>query len=199
MHELDEFAKAYFIQTRSEIDTEKRERDQMLNFAILVLGAIGFAICGSGEAQTFLRQPEALAVEVPALAIVSSLLWVRRKKLQQIADRWFVLERMALRHFGQKSTGEMLEGVVCRNLTTWRYIAKDFVLNFILSSPIYGLLILQMSEGLGHRQPWRAVLAAALLISHAATTGAVFGRTIRNPLPELSLLPADADVALGNR
>ena len=38
------FEKEYFIQTRQEIDTEKRERDRILNFIVLILGAIGFAL-----------------------------------------------------------------------------------------------------------------------------------------------------------
>lgn len=32
----------YLVQTRKEIDTEKRERDQILNFIIVTIGGLGF-------------------------------------------------------------------------------------------------------------------------------------------------------------
>ena len=41
--EISEFDKAYFIQTRKEIDTEKQERDKLLHFAILFLTGISVA------------------------------------------------------------------------------------------------------------------------------------------------------------
>lgn len=183
MNEPSEFVRAYFMQTRDEIDTEKRERDQILNFAILVLGAFGFAVAQSETAQRFLQEPEALALEIPALVIISTLLWIRYKKLQQISDRWFTLHRIAVRHFGKEHVDETLEGVVVKDLTTWRYIRKDFMLNIALCLPVYGLLLLQLLIGYSVGQGWQIVLPMAAIVLHLVSSSAILGRKLRDPLP----------------
>lgn len=183
MNEPSSFIRAYFIQTRKEIDTEKRERDQMLNFALLVLGAIGFAVAQSETAQIFLHKPEALAIEIPALIIISSLFWIRYKKLYQISDRWFTLHRIAIRHFGKKRVQEMLEGIVVNNLTRWRYIRKDFMLNIAFCSPIYGLIIIQWIDGYLSRQHWRISLTTATIVVHFILSSFILGRKMHEPLP----------------
>lgn len=187
--EPSKFIIAYFIQTRKEIDTEKRERDQMLNFAVLVLGAIAFAISQSETAQEFLKKPEALALEIPAIVIISTLFWIRYKKLQQISDRWYTLHRLALRYFGKERVEEMLEGVVVKYLPTWRYIRKDFILNFAFSLPVYGLLFLQFLYGYSCRQWWRIILALMAIILHCVLSSIILGRKLRDPLPPLKRKP----------
>lgn len=185
MAEPNKFVWAYFIQTRKEIDTEKRERDQMLNFAVLVLGAIGFAVVQSETAQKYLKHPEAIGIEIAALVIISSLFWIRYKKLQQIADRWFVLHRIVIKHFGKKTSHEMLEGVVSKYLTTWRYIRKDFILNISFSLPIYGMLALQFIDGYRKGDNWRVIISAAIIALHPILSSLILGRKLRDPLPPL--------------
>lgn len=185
MVELNGFMKEHFIQTRKEIDTEKHERDQMLNFAIVVLGAIGFAIIQKGVSQTLLQEPQALLIETPALIIISSLFWIRYKKLHQIADRWFVLYRMACQHLGKDKAEEMLEAVVVKGLIKWRYISKDFILNLALSLPIYGLLLIQCFNAYTLHQYWRIVLPIVIIISHFAISSFILGRKMRDPLPSI--------------
>ncbi len=183
---MGEFEQAYFIQTRQEIDTEKRERDRILNFAVLVLGAIGFAIAQSKHAQDFLEQAKAFMIEIPALVIISSLFWVRHKKLQQISDRWFVLHRLLTRWLPKRDADEMLESVVVKSLPQWRYTAKDFVLNIALCSPLYALLVLQLFKGVSSGQSWRVAIAFCVVVSHLALSCAILARRLSDPLPPLS-------------
>jgi len=147
MSDMSDFEREYFLQTRREIDTEKHERDQLLNFAILVLGAIVFGVAQSENAQRFLEEATAPAIEVPALAITSTLCWIRRKKLQQIADRWFVLHLMLVEHFGSERAETSLEGIAVQGLRGRRYVWKDVVLNWALSLPLYVLLATQVPVG----------------------------------------------------
>jgi len=186
MSEPSEFVRAYFVQTRNEIDTEKRERDRILDFIVLILGALAFGIFQSESAQRFLDRPEALAIEMPALAIISALFWIRWRKLQQISDRWFALHRIAIRHYSEERVKEMLEGVVFKDLPSWRYISKDFVLNIALCLPVYGLLILQAIEGHSADQWWRIGLPIGAIVLHVVLSSAVLGRRMRDPLPPLS-------------
>ena len=186
MPKPSDFEREYFIQTRKEIDTEKRERDQMLNFAVLVLGGIGFGVSQSQSAQQFLQEPQALVIEIPALVIITSLFWVRYKKLKQIADRWFTLYRIVLRYFGRELAEEMLEGLVCKNLTEWRYILKDFVLNIALCLPVYALILLPSFNGYLPVQPWRLVVSVGVIVLHGVISFIILGRKIRDPLPTLS-------------
>lgn len=186
MTELKGFEQAYFIQTRQEIDTEERARDRLLYLAVIVLGAIAVATCLSRTAQEFLLRPGALALAIPALAIISTLFWVRRKKLEQISDRWFVLHRMAVRHFGPDRAKETLEGIAVRDLPTWRYISEDFTLNIAFSLPVYGLLILQSIHGGAAGQWWRTFISIIAIAAHALYSYPILGRMLRDPLPGLA-------------
>jgi len=187
MHIPNEFEKAYFIQTRSEIDTEKKERDHMLNFAILVLGAVGFSISQDETSRIFLQSPEGFLIDISVLVIISSMFWIRYKKLRQIADRWFVLRRLTLRWFGNFKTNELLEGLVCDNLPTLRYIIKDVVLNLALSSPIYGLLYRQLYSAFLVRNWWLVISVIGVFVMHLAFTFFVLGKKIKDPLPPIEL------------
>jgi len=183
---LSNFEREYFIQTRKEIDTEKRERDQMLNFAVLVLGGIGFGVSQSQSAQQFLQESQALVIEIPALIIITSLFWVRYKKLKQIADRWFALYRIVMRYFGRERVEEMLEGLVYKNLTGWRYILKDFVLNIALCLPVYALILLPSFNRYLPVQPWRLGVSASVIVLHCVISSIILGRKIHDPLPTLT-------------
>lgn len=136
----EDFIKAYFIQTRQEIDTEKRERDQILHFVILVLGAMGFAIIQSDKAQVFLSHPCALITEFGTLILILTLFWIRRKKLHQISDRWFVLHSLLKTESLGVSEDISMEAIVIPDLQTTRYTRKDVWLNWSVSLPIWSLV-----------------------------------------------------------
>lgn len=157
-----EFAQAYFIQTRQEIDTEKRERSQMLNFVVVVLGAIGYGIVQKDATLTLLKDPQALAVEIPALLVITALFWVRHRRLQQVADRWFALRNMLddLIVKGKDQSGKMLEDVVCDGLLAGRYNLENALLHLAFCLPLYGLLALQIAAGLSKGQNWGIWLAS---------------------------------------
>ena len=181
MNDPSNFDQAYFIQTRKEIESEKHERDVLLNFAILVLGAVGFGLFQSSTAQQFIREPMSLAVEIPALTIISTLFWVRYQKLKQISERWFSLSYLSKTLFDQQKINFMLETIVTKSLTTWRYIRKDFLLNISFSLPFYGLLLVQVIDGIIQAQWWRIVIAFSVFLLHIITCSFLFSRKFRDP------------------
>ncbi len=175
----DDFHTKYFVQTRQEIDTEKRERDKLLNFAVVILGALGFTFAQSGPAQELLREPYAIAMEAATLAVITSLFWVRRKKLQQIADRWFTLWRMVQHHFPDRED-EFLEAVVVKGLRGKRYVTKDVVLNLTLAIPIYCLLFFTVTHLSLH---WllRVLVPMCVVSLHILTSWKILGKGLANP------------------
>jgi hypothetical protein len=112
MKQTSDFLREYFLQTRREIDAEKESRDRLLNFIILAIGAVGFTMFQSEKADTLLAHPCALIIELSILVTITALFWLRRKKLQQIADRWFVLGNLLSRHFDEIAIEESLEAIV---------------------------------------------------------------------------------------
>ena len=192
MNVPNDFEKSYFIQTRSEINTEKKERDQMLNFAVLVLGAVGFSIAQFEAARKYLQSNEGFGILVSALIIISSLFWIRHKKLRQIADRWYVLRRLIFYWYGSEKTSEMLEGLVYKNLPTSRYTIKDVVLNISLSSPIYWLLYQQFMSAQSIGENWRVFSTVGVLILHIVFSFLILGRKIKDPLPPVEKLNQNA-------
>lgn len=136
---MNESLRQYVLQTRQEIDTEKQQRDSLLNFAIAVLGALGFGLLQNDNFTTLVAHPSAFWIYVAILIIITSLFWVRHKKLQQIADRWFVLHKIAVAN-PEDFPHPSLEALVCPNLTNWTYTIKDAVLSVALATPIYALV-----------------------------------------------------------
>jgi hypothetical protein len=193
MTEPSEFFRAYFIQTRQDIDTEKRERDQMLNFAIATLGAIGFAVVQSETAQQFLQTPFSFLFEIAVLAVLTSLFYIRRKKLQQISDRWYVLYRLAAGFFGKQRADEMVEGVIVRCLPTPRYFLKDYVLNIALSSPIYVMIAITTAATVALYGwiylPWGPLV----FLCHIWLSHWMLWRGFANPLPAETATVAEVE------
>ena len=179
--ERGQFFREYFIQTRKEIDTEKHERDQLLNFLVLFLGAVVFGVSSKGNRYEFLMQPDAMALEVPALVIISALFWARHKKLRQISDRWFTLYHLAVREFGETDAAQMLESVVVKHLPGWRYIMKDLMLNLAFSLPVYGLLLLQCLVAHSQGDQQRLVLTGGVAVVHVVLSSVLLGRRCRDP------------------
>lgn len=184
MPRLTHFLTEYVMQTRREIDTEKRERDHILNFAVVILGAIAFAVYQSETAQRFLFEPVSLVIQCTALVVITSLFWVRWMKLRQIADRWFVLHRILLRHLGEKDAGDFLESLVAPQLLTTRYTRKDLVLNYALSSPVYCLLIAHCYIGFTRVEPMLIAFPLAVILAHIIISEMVLNRVLENPFPE---------------
>ena len=185
--ENDNLFLEYFIQTRKEIDTEKRERDHILNFAIVVLGAIGFAIIRTPYNKKFLIKFNIVIflIEVSMLIIITSLFWIRRKKLQQILDRWCLLNKLFIRKFGQEELDYTLENLVVKNSLSRRYLKKDLILNIALCLPIYSLIINQMIEGITLHIRWEFILCCFVLISHLLISSILLGRKLKNPLSKI--------------
>ena len=142
MDGLTGFDLEYFIQTRKEIDTEKRERDHILNVAVVVLGALSFAFIQTDKTKEFLMKPQSIALEISTLAILTSLFWTRYMKLRQIADRWYTLYNLLYRYFGVSKSNEYMEGIVIKGFSQARYLKKDVFLCIALSLPIYCLIVI---------------------------------------------------------
>jgi len=140
MKDLNEFEREYFLQTRREIDTEKKERDALLNFAVGVIGVAAFGVLQNDKMDAVLRHDFTRILAGCVLLLITSLMWVRRKKLQQIADRWYALRNLML---SAKShpTQRLLEDAVCEGLDGRAYTVKDTVVCLALSLPMYCLLL----------------------------------------------------------
>lgn len=182
VHEPSEFDREYFLQTRREIDTEKRERDQLLNFAVVILGALAFGVVQSEKAKELLQEPCSLMFEISTLIILTGLFWVRRKKLQQISDRWYTLYHMALRNLSEEWMSQSMEAVVVRGFSKGRYIRKDLALNVALSLPIY-TLILVSSLGLPFCSLLSVFTAVVIVIGHLAVCWILLAKKLIDPFP----------------
>ncbi|MBU0513141.1 MAG: hypothetical protein KJ621_00085 [Proteobacteria bacterium] len=184
MTDNSSFFREYFIQTRKEIDTEKRERDRILNVIVIVLGAIGFGLAQGDKGYHILYQPYAIIIEISILIIITSLFWVRRKKIEQISDRWFVLYHIFIKYFQKDSSDIFLERIVYEGFKKRRYVRKDFVLNISLSLPIYGLLTLSIlySFWLTNNFFLKILIAAVLIIFHFVISSLILYRKLKDPL-----------------
>jgi hypothetical protein len=138
METQHDFRKAYFVQTRQEIDTEKRERDHILHLVVLVLGALGFAIIQSEKAQEFLKNRYSLLMDAGTVVLFMALFWLRRAKMQQIADRWFVLRSMLKSGDIGIPEDKSLEALVTTGLQGRRYLRKDWVVCWAVCIPLAG-------------------------------------------------------------
>jgi hypothetical protein len=178
---LDEpstFVREYFMQTRREIDTVKRQRDLILNFAILVIGAVSFAVIKSQEARDFVKtQWEGAAVGVPALIFITSLFWLRYRKLQQIKDRWRVLHSIAESKLGPLFVRIMLESKVVPHLDKWTYhIWRDFVPCIMFCVPIYGQLLINFWHCTSYPEGLRTAMLSGVVPFHCLICWSLFGR-----------------------
>jgi len=180
---MTDFSESYFAQTRQEIDTEKHSRDNILNVVILVLGAVGFAMFQADNAQTLLRQPVALVIEITMLVIITGLFWLRRKKLQQIADRWFVLHNLLQNHMASLPVAETLEAIVEKDLKTTRYTRKDVWLCVAVSFPVYGLAAASLHERIGNHHLLTVSLLVLLVSLHLAVAVPLMIRPFKCPEP----------------
>ena len=159
-----DFEVEYFTQTRREIDSEKQERNKVLNFGILAAGGFSYALAQLGKSSDFLVSPSALAFYGPYLALITVLTATRRFKLQQIADRWFVLEEfLKTRH---APSWMWLEACVCVGLRTRRYLYEDLWLHLGLSSIVYVLLTAVAAGLWSDVKYWRAAGVALIVILH---------------------------------
>lgn len=181
MQEKNSFYWKYFVQTRQEIDNEKKERDQILNFAVVgivtAIGLVASRLTNSSSA-TFTASPLYLLLEGALLFIISSFMWIRYKKLKQISERWFVLK-----HYFEYQLGlDMpLEKFVCDDLTSNRYLKKDFVLNIALCSPIYGLMVYQLFSLPLQNTTIFIICNTLLLFLHVSLSWGILSRHFPDP------------------
>jgi uncharacterized membrane protein YraQ (UPF0718 family) len=145
MKELNSFEREYFLQTRKEIDNEKHERDVILNIAVAILGGLAFAFLKdtNKDSKDQIQPIFGLLLTVSGLAIITSLLWLRKKKMQQIADRWHVIRNLVSKVREPGENGRFLEEIACDGLNKRSYTVKDTVLAIVLSTPFYSILLFQ--------------------------------------------------------
>ena len=164
MQKPNKFELAYFIQTRQEIDTEKRERDHILNISVAVLGVLGFLAFRADDQGRILEERVLLALEVSVLLIITSLFYARWTKLQQIANRWFMLRRMIRWFYGKARDKEFLEGFVVSRLKKTDYQRKDMFLCLALSLPFYCLVV---ASSLSLPCEWRSTVPIIVVGCHS--------------------------------
>ena len=136
--EMSQFEREYFIQTRKEIDSEKHERNTILNYAVIATGALSVIMGRSAESGQFFQSSDALFIYIPLLLLISALFSARRTKLRQIGDRWFALYDL-LDVEGMLGKWTPLERVVCEGIARKRYLSEDLLQHLALSSVVYSL------------------------------------------------------------
>lgn len=155
MEQPTDFQRAYFIQTRQEIDTDKKIRDTTLNMAVLVLGGVAFAVFKGDNTLALIRSAHGFCLNLAAIVIVTALCYARREKMRQISDRWCVLYHLLRDHPEWLNSEKTLESIVLRGFrppkkALQRYITKDFWLNVALCSPLLvGVSIFNLPIGMG--------------------------------------------------
>lgn len=166
---ISDFEKDYFIQTRKEIDTEKQERNKLLNYGVVAIGAVAAGLLQLESKVTVSPSPWLLLVCIPVLSLVTGLVAARRIKLHQIADRWIALYRIA-RNFNIEKEWKPLERTVITGLIKGRYLKEDLWVHTTLSLVVYGL-ICYISRSI-FRPPyvWAVVLIVVLSLHLFLTT-----------------------------
>lgn len=180
METQNDFRRAYFVQTRQEIDTEKRERDYILYLVILVLGALGFAIIQSDKAQEFLKNPYSLFMDVGTVILILSLFWLRRMKMRQIADRWLVLHSIIKNGNVGIEEATSLEAIVTAGLRRRRYLWKDWVVGCAICLPIFCPAAITLDHA-GKSLCWILVALSIAFVSLWGIGWLILMRPIRCP------------------
>jgi hypothetical protein len=178
--DLSQFEIQYFIQTRREIDTEKQERNKLLNYALIATGAFAIALAQIERSTEFLFSPWALALYLPLLLLISGVVAARRMKLQQIFDRWVTLYSILQ---VRKVANEWIpmEKIVIQGIKGRRYLYEDFALHLGLSGIVYGLMIMTMIRLISDRQDFWPVLITIPILIHLVFTTLWLLRRFRFP------------------
>ena len=159
---VSNFEKDYFVQTRKEIDTEKQERNKLLNYGVIAIGAVSAGLLQLEIKTTGNPSPWLLAVCIPVLSLITGLVAARRIKLQQIADRWITLYTIA-RKFDIEQEWKPLERTVITGLIKGRYLREDLWVHTTLSLVGYGLIGYISRSLFCYPYTWAAILVAVLL------------------------------------
>jgi hypothetical protein len=114
---------------------------------------------------------------------VTGLFWLRRKKLQQIADRWFVLHNILQHHLIKLPIEETLDAIVEKDLRTTRYTRKDLCLCLSISAPIYGLFAVSLHEQFGTKLILYILTIVMIVLVHLAIAAMLMIRPFKCPEP----------------
>ncbi len=195
MTKPEDFYCKYFMQLRGECDTIRCEMNRFLYFALLVLLGVGIAVAkdgiGSaagegGNGGSLLHKLTALAMEIATLFIMTSLFWLRRLHLQQLVDRWYILQDIAHRRVDIPDTEKLHEDVATGRIKHDKkaYLSQEWTLNFALAVPVYGLIILKCRGGGGPFSFVDAVICAGIIIGHLVISYCLLRGCVRlkNPL-----------------
>jgi FtsH-binding integral membrane protein len=170
MPPISEFELQYFIQTRREIDTEKQERNKLLNYAVLATSAFSLALAQIEKSTQFLMSQWAFCLYIPLLFLISGLVAARRMKLRQISDRWLTLYDI-LRVRNVARDWIPLEDTVIKGLKGKRYLYEDLWLHMGLSLIVYGLIVSVVVRLFQTQPAWKWVIFGAIIILfHFLTT-----------------------------
>lgn len=160
------FQVQYFIQTRREIDTEKQERSNLFNYAVIPAGAtISLIVAQTQKATGFLSSPSACYLYGGLLFLTYGIVAARRAKLQQIYDRWLTLYCILLKT--KNTDWALLEPTVFDGFEGRRYLWEDWLLHFGLSALVYALALMTMASAGKH---WLCWVVLAIVVHLVITT-----------------------------
>ena len=160
--ELNDFYKDYFIQTRKEIDTDKIERDRLLHFVIILFGGVLVLFTQENLSRELLNTTIEVLLHFSFLIIVTTIFWVRWKKMSHIADRWNTLYKI-LEKSGEEIT-VFLENKVIQGLKKRRYVRQDVFLCLSFCLPSYSLLFFSIFSKSGKCLRYTGIVLVIVVI-----------------------------------
>jgi len=173
------FEREYFIQTRKEIDSEKQARTRLFHYAVIVFGGLtAFYIdMYKDSLPNFKLDFFCMGLAVSLLFILTTIFYVRHRKLLQIAHRWYVLYIMINKWYGLEEARLFLESIVVNGFDKKHYLTKDLALTFCLAFPIYLFLL-----GFSIKAETNILcLSISVVIVHIVASSLVLGRKVKPP------------------
>jgi hypothetical protein len=187
---MKDFIKEYFIQTRQDINAEKSSRDQILNFVILAIGGVGFALLQNKEILSSLKGITGFAVESGVLLAITSLFWLRHSKLIQIADRWYALAGLLANNQLGIPYSHSVESIVTARLATNFYTKKDALVCIGVSCPIYAAVV--VTTELQYELQYALGVALGVALVHSMVVWKLLVKPLPRPEQLLPLPPNSA-------
>ncbi|MFN0149588.1 MAG: hypothetical protein ACKVU1_02625 [bacterium] len=155
-------------EARREIRQMQRSRDTLLVAVLLIVGAVVVAVLLSKSAQGYLREPDAIAWAIAIMGIVTLASWLRRKRLERIGAQWSILCRLVQPYFDHRLFSYFPEWEAYGAIYGSKSQREDLALNYLLSIPAYGIVALQILEGVEYDEHAQVAVAGVIVICHLA-------------------------------
>lgn len=133
--EFTDAEKSYFEQTRKECDTEKIEKDKLLNYAFLVSGSAGILGLYKVNFDTLENSVLVSLISTTIIFTISVLFKWRRQKIQAQAYRWKVLKELIDSKKNPNTNWRTLEDIIVAGIDKNKHGIQDKLFFLALCLP----------------------------------------------------------------